>query len=135
MYWQLSWLWRNEQQLGIGYMHIVIKRPNEILLRYYVRKLQDARNPMSFAIILPMKFTVIVITTIYYLKKKFHAISLVYVNPACVTSDLTEFIAEVRSSSENKWEIEEDTRNSLMCTIMSLCTRSFSPRNNKIFSR
>jgi hypothetical protein len=71
----------------------------------------------------------------FYRKKKLHATSLVYVNPACVTSDLTEFIADVRSSSENKCAIEEDTRNSLIYTIMSLFTRSFSPSNNKSFSR
>lgn len=71
----------------------------------------------------------------FYLKKKLHATSLVYVSPAWVTSDLTEFMADIRSSSENKWAIEEETRNSLTYTIMSWFTKSFSPSNRRSFSR
>ena len=70
-----------------------------------------------------------------YFRKKLHATSLVYVKPAWVTSDLTELIAEMRSSSENKWAIEEDTKNSLIYTTMSSFTISHSPSNSKSFSR
>lgn len=65
-----------------------------------------------------------------YLRKKSQATSRVYASPAWVTSVLTALITDVCSSSVKRWDIEEDTRNSLTWTRKFSSVRSDSGSSN-----
>ena len=75
-----------------------------------------------------------IIKLISYFKKKFHATSLVYVRPACVTSVLIELIIVVCSSYWNRWLMAPPVINSIKKTRKSSASSSSSCNSNKIFS-